>query len=159
MSRANCRNHSSSYFLPPGKIFSGRYCFWLHLFFCFFYRPERTFPEGIVLRCVCFFVLFNVCGHSIFRTTWRISTKFSHKVEGWPGSNPIENGRHRFNHLAAILEKLFSHNCDCSCCAGVAFTLAQALTKCHPLHSVHRFQLPYNNLMPAPGDLILASSG
>ena len=55
-------------------------------------------------------------------------------------------------------KKLFSHNCDCSCCTGVAFTLAQALIKCHPLHSVHRFQLPYNNLMPAAGGLILAIS-
>ena len=40
----------------------------------------------------------------------------------------------------------------------VVLTLAQALTKCHPLHSVHTFQLSYNNLMPAPGGLILASS-
>ena len=47
----------------------------------------------------------NVCEHCIFRMAWRISTKFSHKVEGWTGSNPIENGRHRFNRLAAILEK------------------------------------------------------
>ena len=59
------------------------------------------------------------------------------------------------------LEKMLSHNYDCSGstgCTGVAFTLAQALTKCHPLHSVHRFHLPYNNLMPTPGGLILASS-
>ena len=70
----------------------------------------------------------------------------------------LEYGCHRFNRFTAILEKLFSHNCDCSWCTGVAFTLAQVLTKCHPLHPVHRFQLPCNNLMPALGGLILASS-
>ena len=40
----------------------------------------------------------------------------------------------------------------------MAFSLAQALTKCHPLYSLHRFHLPQNNLMPASGDLILTSS-
>ena len=44
------------------------------------------------LRLCPFFFLFYVCEQFIFRTAWWISTKFSHKVEGWPGSNPIENG-------------------------------------------------------------------
>ena len=70
-------------FLPPVKIF---------------------FTEGIVLRCVCFFL--NVCCRHIFKTAWRTPTKFSHKVEGWKdGSHPIENGCDRFNWFAAILEK------------------------------------------------------
>ena len=57
--------------------------------------------------------------------------------------------------LIAIFEKLFSHNYDRSCCTGVAFTLAQEMTKCHPLYSVHRFQLPQNNLMPIFDTLVL----
>ena len=46
---------------------------------------------------------------AIFRTASRISTKFSHKVEGWTGSNPIENVHHRLSCLAAFLEKLCFH--------------------------------------------------
>ena len=43
----------------------------------------------------------------------------------------------------------------CSCCTGVVFALAQALTNCHALYSLHRFQLPYNNLMPVFDTLML----
>ena len=74
--------------LRPGKNFSGRYFFALRLFF---------------------FLFFNVCRRSIFRTAWRISTKFSHNAVGLTGSTQIENGRHLLSRLAAILEKLCFH--------------------------------------------------
>ena len=70
-------------FLPPEKIFSGRYC--SALFFVFFMFASTLSLERL--------------GRS----------QFSHKVEGWTGSNPIENGRHRLSRLAAILEKLCFH--------------------------------------------------
>ena len=66
-----------------------------------------------------------------------ISTKFSHKVEGWTGSNSIENGRHRLSRLAAILEKLTFHTImSYTDCTGVAFTSPQALTI---QYCIHRF--------------------
>ena len=68
-----------------------------------FVTARKTFPEGIVFGfSICF---FYVCMRSIFRTAWQISTKFSHKVEGWTHSYPIEIGRCWFNRLAANLEK------------------------------------------------------
>ena len=83
-------------------------------------------------------------------------------MEGWNGSNPIENGRHRFSRLAAILEKLlFSHNYDCSCftdCTGVAFTSAQALT-IHCIQCIDFICLKIISITRAPGGLILSSSG
>ena len=42
----------------------------------------------------------------------------------------------------AVSQPSWKNSYECSCCTGVAFTLAQALDKCHPLYSVHRFQLP-----------------
>ena len=124
--------------LPPEKNFSGRYCFALCLFFfvfCFMFAGALSLErlDG---------------SQPNFHTRWR----------GGLARTLLKMSFNRFNCLAAILEKLFLHNCDCSCCTVVAFILAQALTKCHPLHSVHGFQLPYNNLMPALGGLILASS-
>ena len=66
----------------------------------YFYRPENIFWKVLFgAPSVFYFLSFYL------RMAWRISTTFSHKVEGWTGSNPIENERHRFNRLAAILEK------------------------------------------------------
>ena len=132
----------------------------MRVYFCYFFLFFRIF-SGRYCFALCLVFFFNVCGRSIFRTASRISTKFSHKVEGWTGWNPIENGRHRFSHLAAILEKLlFSHNYDSSSstdCTGVAFSSAQALT-IHCIQCIDFICLKIISITHAPGNLILSSS-
>ena len=71
-----------------------------------FYHP-KFFSEGIVFGCICF--LFHFCKHSISIMTLRISNKFSHKVEGWNGSVPIENEHHPPWCLSDILIKPSFH--------------------------------------------------
>ena len=65
--------------LPPGKNFSGRYCFF-----------------GVLLMFAGALSLEGLNGSQ---------PNFHTRLGVWIGSNPIENGHRWFNRLAAILEK------------------------------------------------------
>ena len=81
-------------------------------------------------------------------------------MEGWTGANPIENGRHRVSHLAAILEKLCFHTIitvQVLLTTGVAFTSAQALT-IYCIQCIDLICLKIISITRAPGGLILSSS-
>ena len=66
-------------------------------------------------------------------------TKFAHKVEGGTGSNSFENGCHEINRLTAILENLLHTIMTVHAVLVQPLLLALALTICHPLYTVHRF--------------------
>ena len=57
------------------------------------------FPEGILLGCVCFLMFA-----SALSLEWLDGSQ-PNFLQGWIGSNPIENGRLLSNRLAAIVEK------------------------------------------------------
>ena len=119
----------------------------IHIFFripVFCYRLERTFPVGIVLRCVCFFFFF-LCLRALYLKNGlmdlnQIFTQGGGVDRLEPNSKWASSLEPFGGHLG---KTLFSHNYDCSGstdCYWCSLYFGSSIN--HPLYSVRRFHLP-----------------